>query len=93
MRVLQEQARLVVAGKLLQEVEKYLEKGEHRERKAVKAAVRLLEKELKAPFDELRFRAAECSATLEDWHAVRQAESGSSATCTRTSMFCCTFCS
>lgn len=73
-KVLQDQARLVVAGDLLQEVDKFLAKGEHRERKEVKAAFRLLEGELKAPFDELRYRSAECSATLEDWHAVREGE-------------------
>lgn len=45
--------------------------GEHSARKEVKAARDLLEGGLKAPFDELRRRAAECKGTLDDWDSVR----------------------
>lgn len=65
-----EQARLVVAGNLLAGVDRYLESGQHAGRAEVKEALALLGGELKASFDELRHRAAECSSTLDDWHSV-----------------------
>lgn len=68
---LHEQARLIIAGQLLEAVDQYLATGEHHGRKEVKAAVTLLEGELKAPFIELRHRAAECRGALDDWHSVR----------------------
>eukprot|EP00752_Nemacystus_decipiens_P006518 g5870.t1 len=64
-----EEARLVVAGRLLAAVDRYLESGQHAGRAEVKAAVALLGGDLKASFDELRQRAAECASTLDDWHA------------------------
>lgn len=64
------QARLLVAGRLLAGVDRYLASGEHRERAEVKAARALLEGDLKPSFDELRHRAAECRASFEDWQSV-----------------------
>eukprot|EP00903_Cladosiphon_okamuranus_P008725 g8357.t1 len=64
-----EQARLIVAGRLLAGVDRYLESGQHAGTAEVKTALALLGGELKASFDELRHRAAECSSTLDDWHA------------------------
>lgn len=66
-----EQARLIVAGRLLASIDQYLATGQHAGRAEVKAAQALLGGELKASFDELRHRAAECSSTLDDWHSVR----------------------
>lgn len=65
-----EQARLVVAGRLLAVVDRYLASGQHKAKTEVKTALALLGGELKASFDQLRHRAAECSSTLEDWHSV-----------------------
>lgn len=65
-----EQARLIVAGRLLAAVDRYLESGHHAGRAEVKAALALLRGELKPTFDELRQRAAECASTLDDWHSV-----------------------
>lgn len=69
-RSLQSDARLVLAGHLLKKVDDYLAMGLGRERKEIKAAVSLLEGELRDSFDELRQRAAECVATLQEWHSV-----------------------
>lgn len=69
-----EQARLVVAGRLLAVVDQYLASGQHTGRAEVKEALALLGGELKASFDQLRRRAAECSSTLEDWHSVSARE-------------------
>ena len=65
-----EQARLIVAGRLLAAVDQYLGSGQHIGRPEVKAALALLRGELKPSFDELRQRAAECALTLDDWHSV-----------------------
>lgn len=70
-KLLHEQARLLVAGDFLRAIDQYLAKGEHHERKEVKKAVALLSGELKTSFDELRRRAGECRETLTDWDAVR----------------------
>lgn len=71
-RSLQEQARLIVAGNFLKAVDHYLAKGEHRDRKEVKAALALLGGELEPSFDELRQKAKECQESLADWHSVRR---------------------
>lgn len=69
-RLLREQARLIVAGQLLARVDQFLATGQQHERKEVKAAVALLGGELKATFDEVRQRAEECRGALDDWHSV-----------------------
>lgn len=69
-RKLQQDARLVLAGDLLKKVDEYLTTNVDYERKEVKTAVYLLEGELKDSMEELRQRAAECVATLREWHAV-----------------------
>ncbi|CAN0045210.1 unnamed protein product [Scytosiphon promiscuus] len=65
----QAQARLLVAGRLLADVDRYIASGEHSDRAEVKEARALLEGELKPSFDELRHRAAECRASFEDWQS------------------------
>lgn len=69
-RLYHEQARLIVAGRLLAAVDRYLESGQNAGRAEVKAARALVGGELKSSFDELRQRAAECASTLDDWHSV-----------------------
>ncbi|CAN0294440.1 unnamed protein product [Ectocarpus sp. 4 AP-2014] len=66
-----EQARLLVAGRLLAAVDRYLASGQHAERHEVKEAHALLGGELKPLFDEVRLRAAECQSSLDDWQSVR----------------------
>lgn len=78
-RSYQQDARLLLAGKLLERVDEYVSKAVERDQKESKEAVKLLEKELKASFDELRQRAAECIATLNDWHSVSVAGGPSSS--------------
>lgn len=68
-RLLREQARLIVAGELLARVDQFLAKGGQQERK-VREARALLGGELKDDFDQVRQRAAECRGALEDWHSV-----------------------
>lgn len=70
MRSHQQDARLLLASKLLERVDDYLSKAADHDRRENKAAVKLLEGELKDYFDELRQRAAECISTLNDWHSV-----------------------
>lgn len=69
-RLLREQARLIVAGELLERVDQFLSKGGQQERKEVKEARALLGGELKADFDQVRQRATECRGALDDWHSV-----------------------
>ena len=69
-RLLRDQARLIVAGQLLARVDRFLATGRQHERKEVKAAVALLGGELKTIFHEVRQRAEECRGALDDWHSV-----------------------
>lgn len=70
-RSLHHDARLLLAGNLLRRVDEYLSQATDRDRKEIKAAVKLLEGKNKGNFDDLRRRAAECISTLRDWHSVR----------------------
>lgn len=69
-RAQQEDARILLAGKLLKRVDDYLLDTREYGRKERKIAVAMLEGELKDSIDELRKRAAECASTLTDWHSV-----------------------
>ncbi|CAM9200624.1 unnamed protein product [Ectocarpus fasciculatus] len=64
-----EQARLLVAGRLLAAVDRYLASGQHAGRAEVEQAHALLGGELKPLFDEVRQRAAECQSSLDDWQS------------------------
>lgn len=70
-RSLQREARLLLAGRLLSEVDKFLASGVEAHRKEVKAAVYLLSDTFQDSMSELRRRASECSSTLREWHSVR----------------------